>query len=267
MDSLIGLFSEEVRRTIIIFSLILPRMIAAFSIIQFMKKELLGGNIARNGLIFSFALFAYPVVEPGFPQTIDAGDLVIILFKEVVIGLFLGFIVSIAFWAIEAVGSFIDNQRGANIASSFDPMVGDQASPLSMLLSKILILIFFVSGILLAFMKGLYSSYQTWPVASFVPHFDWQYTEFFLAQFDLLLKIAIFIGAPVIIAMFMAELGLGLVGRFAPQLNVFFLAMPVKSAIAVFMLILLLSLFFQYFSTMLNDSVINSFEILGEIWQ
>lgn len=267
MESWIVLVSEEIRRTIIIFALILPRMLAAFSIIQFMKKEFLGGTLLRNGLIFSFALFAYPVVEPGFPQTLSGGDMVLILFKEMVIGLFLGFIVSIAFWAIEAVGSFIDNQRGANIASSFDPMVGDQVSPLGMLLSKMLITLFFVSGIFLAFMKGLYSSYQTWPIASFVPNFGWQNIEFFLAQFDLLLKIAIFIGAPIIIVMFMAELGLGLIGRFAPQLNVFFLAMPVKSALAILMLILIMALFFQYFSTMLSDSVADSFEILGRVWQ
>ena len=267
MDSWLGLISDEVRRSIIVFTLILPRMIAAFYIIQFMKKELLGGTMARNGLIFSFALFAYPVVEYSFPDTISGGELLLILLKETVIGLFLGFIISIAFWAIESVGAFIDNQRGASIASSFDPMVGDQASPLSMLLSKMLITLFFVSGIFLAFMKGLYSSYETWPIASFVPHFGWHNTEFFLAQFDLLLKIAIFIGAPIIIAMFIAELGLGLVGRFAPQLNVFFLAMPIKSAVAIVMLVLILGIFFRYFDNLLSDSIANSFELLEEVWQ
>ena len=196
MDQWVDLLGAELSRNIIIFTLILPRMVAAFSIIQFMKKELLGGNITRNGLIFSFALFAFPIVEPNFPVEIAASAIILILLKEMVIGLFLGFVVSVAFWAVESVGAFIDNQRGANIASSFDPMLGGQASPLGMFLSKILITLFFVTGVFLIFMKGLYTSYQTWPVASFVPHFSWQHTDFFLAQFDLVLKIAIFIGAP-----------------------------------------------------------------------
>ena len=48
------------------------------------------------------------------------------------------------------------------------------------------------------------------------------------------------ISAPVIIVMFLATLGLGLVNRTAPQLNVFFLSMPVKSALGVAMLIVYL---------------------------
>ena len=45
-------------------------------------------------------------------------------------------------------------------------------------------------------------------------------------------------GAPVIVAMFLAELGLALVSRFVPQLQVFFLAMPIKSALALLVLVL-----------------------------
>ena len=67
--------------------------------------------------------------------------------------------------------------------------------------------------------------------------------------------------------MFMVEFGLGLVGRFAPQLNVFFLAMPIKSGVAIFMLILLIGLIFEYFDEILIDSILDSYTILGEIWR
>jgi len=45
------------------------------------------------------------------------------------------------------------------------------------------------------------------------------------------------LSAPLIVAMFLAEFALALVSRFAPQLQVFFLAMPIKSALAVLLLI------------------------------
>ena len=48
------------------------------------------------------------------------------------------------------------------------------------------------------------------------------------------------IAAPVIIVMFLATIGLGFVNRTAPQLNVFFLSMPIKSAIGVALLIVYL---------------------------
>ena len=45
------------------------------------------------------------------------------------------------------------------------------------------------------------------------------------------------LAGPIIIIMFLIDLGLGLVGRFLPQLNIFIVAMPIKSAVAFFMLI------------------------------
>ena len=57
-----------------------------------------------------------------------------------------------------------------------------------------------------------------------------------LGAVDGMLRVTVVISAPVIIVMFLATLGLGLVNRTAPQLNVFFLSMPVKSALGIAML-------------------------------
>ena len=61
-----------------------------------------------------------------------------------------------------------------------------------------------------------------------------------LNTLDAMLKTTIVIAAPVVIVMFIATLGLGLVNRTAPQLNVFFLSMPVKSGLGIAMLIIYL---------------------------
>jgi len=58
--------------------------------------------------------------------------------------------------------------------------------------------------------------------------------------------LALLLAAPVLIAMLMSELGLALVSRFAPQLQVFFLAMPIKSALALFVLVIYSSTLFDY---------------------
>ena len=58
--------------------------------------------------------------------------------------------------------------------------------------------------------------------------------------------LAMMLAAPVLIAMLMSELGLALVSRFAPQLQVFFLAMPIKSALALFVLVIYSSTLFDY---------------------
>jgi type III secretion protein T len=107
----------------------------------------------------------------------------------------------------------------------------------------------FVSGGIFALFDGLYASYVLWPPATYFPHLDLSHAEFFLGQLDNLMYLIVFLAAPIIICMFVAELGLALIGRFAPQLNVFFLAMPIKSGIAIFVLAIYLYLLMEYFTS------------------
>ena len=60
---------------------------------------------------------------------------------------------------------------------------------------------------------------------------------FALDTLDGMIRSTVIISAPVIIIMFLATIGLGFVNRTAPQLNVFFLSMPIKSALGVAMLV------------------------------
>jgi type III secretion protein T len=73
-------------------------------------------------------------------------------------------------------------------------------------------------------------------VFEWTPQFDVSTPAFLLGLLDRMMRLAVLMGAPVIIAMFLSEIGLALVSRFAPQLQVFFLAMPIKSGLAIFVL-------------------------------
>ncbi|KDB64396.1 bacterial export protein, family 1 domain protein, partial [Bordetella bronchiseptica B18-5 (C3)] len=61
------------------------------------------------------------------------------------------------------------------------------------------------------------------------------------------------LASPAIVAMFLAELGLALISRFAPQLQVFFLALPVKSALVLLVLVLYMATLFQYAGEILGS--------------
>ena len=115
--------------------------------------------------------------------------------------------------------------------------------------------IFFVSGGVHIFLDGIYESYQTWPILSFFPNLNIHGIKFFLKQFDLLMYFTIFLAGPVVLSMFTVELVMGLIGRFVPSLNVFFLAMPIKSALALFVLTLYVGLLMYYFT--------NQFKLIG----
>jgi len=202
---------------------------------------MLGGGLVRNGVACSLALFIYPAVAGTLPATLTGLELALVIGKEILLGLLIGFVATIPFWAIEATGFIIDNQRGASIASTLNPTLGSQTSPTGLLLTQTLITLFFSGGAFLMLLGALFQSYVSWPVATFFPYVGEQWVVFFYSQFSQLLSLCVLLAAPLLIAMFLAEFGLALISRFAPSLNVFILAMPIKSIIASFLLVIYLN--------------------------
>jgi type III secretion protein T len=82
-----------------------------------------------------------------------------------------------------------------------------------------------------------------------LPSFSDQTPALLLGQLDRLVMLAVLLSAPVIFAMFLAEVGLAIVSRFVPQLQVFFMAMPIKSAIAMYVFAIYSSTLLGYIST------------------
>ena len=230
----------ELSNHLFIFALGLARMLAVFQMVPIFQQSVLPGSI-RTSVAVSMVLFAYPV----FATDVVVAELPMLTImalaaKEVLIGVLIGFGASVIFWAIESAGFFIDNQRGSTMASSVDPLTGSQTSPLGIFLTQVLTVFFMVGGGYFVLLMVIYESYQIFPVFEFLPALKMEDVTVWLSIMDRIMTLAIVMAAPAMIAMFLSEFGLGLVSRFAPQLNVFFLSMPVKSAVGMLMLVLYL---------------------------
>ncbi|EOS9876267.1 SctT family type III secretion system export apparatus subunit VscT [Vibrio parahaemolyticus] len=242
---------DDLHQALFLYSLTLPRLMACFIFLPILSKQMLGGAMIRNGVLCSLALFIFPVVnEQALPSEPDGLWLIVILGKEVLLGMLIGFVAAIPFWAIEATGFLVDNQRGAAMASMFNPTLGSQSTPTAVLLTQTLITLFFSGGGFVAFIYALFKSYTTWPILGFFPMVTDAWVSFFYDQFQQLMWLGVLMSAPLVLAMFLAEFGLALISRFAPQLNVFFLAMPIKSAIASVLLIVYLGLMMDHFEAL-----------------
>ncbi|EGQ8083195.1 TPA: SctT family type III secretion system export apparatus subunit VscT [Vibrio parahaemolyticus] len=242
---------DDLHQALFLYSLTLPRLMACFIFLPILSKQMLGGAMIRNGVLCSLALFIFPVVnEQTLPAETDGLWLIVILGKEVLLGMLIGFVAAIPFWAIEATGFLVDNQRGAAMASMFNPTLGSQSTPTAVLLTQTLITLFFSGGGFVAFIYALFKSYTTWPILGFFPMVTDAWVSFFYDQFQQLMWLGVLMSAPLVLAMFLAEFGLALISRFAPQLNVFFLAMPIKSAIASVLFIVYLGLMMDHFEAL-----------------
>ena len=230
----------EFHRWILAAVLAMARIGGAFAVCPALTETMIPG-VARRAAVLAFSCLAIPFIKdgmpPGEPNIWMFGALA---FKEALIGFLIGFFAAIPFWIAENVGNFIDNQRGATMGEVYSPLSGAQVSTTGVFFTQIVSTVFFVGGAILVLLGALYASYSVWPVfargVTFTPDVPTQ----ILGSLDGMLRTTVVISAPVIIIMFLATLGLGLVNRTAPQLNVFFLSMPVKSALGVAMLIIYL---------------------------
>ncbi len=237
---------QELQQIVLCYALLLPRFISCFIMLPVLSKQVLGGALIRNGVCCSLLLFVWPLVADSFNTAITGWDLLLLIGKEIILGIVIGFIAAIPFWAVEAAGFLIDNQRGATMASVLNPALGSQSSPVGLFLTQTLITLFYSGGAFLTLLSALYQSYASWPVTAFFPQLGVQWVAFFYGQFNQMLRLALLLSAPLLIAMFLAEFGLALMGRFAPSLNVFILAMPIKSAIASLLLVVYISIMMRY---------------------
>ena len=230
----------EFHRWILAAVLAMARIGGAFAICPALTESMIPG-VARHAATLGFAVLAVPFIYTSMPPGEPSGWMFTILAaREALIGFLIGFFSAIPFWIAENVGNFIDNQRGATMGEVYSPINGAQVSTTGIFFTQLVSTLFFVGGAVFLFLGALYKSYAVWPVFTANLSFASDAPIQVLGALDGMLKTTVVISAPVIIIMFLATLGLGLVNRTAPQLNVFFLSMPVKSALGVAMLIVYL---------------------------
>ena len=238
--------AAEIHHALIALTCAMVRIQVALSIVPLFNKQTVPGLI-RASIGLSLSLLVVPPVFMALHQgpALAGVDLMLIILKEALLGLLIGYAVATIFWGVEAVGFFIDNQRGASIASTLNPLTGNDSSPLGMLFNQAFAVYFLVVGGFGIFMTLMYASYGLWPVMRFLPGLPTQGIDVFAGLFAGVVRMAVLLSAPAIVAMMLAEMGLALVSRFAPQLQVFFLAMPVKCGMAFFVLVVYLPVLFD----------------------
>lgn len=164
--------------------------------------------------------------------------------KEAALGFLLGYLVNWVFWAVQAAGALIDTQRGSSMASAIDPLQGQETSMLGIAFNQAFLTYVYVAGAVLPVIGLLYRSFAVWPTTRALPLISDTFPALMLGIFDQAARFVLVLAAPIVAIMFLAEFALAMVSRFAPQIQVFILAMPIKSALAMFVLIF-------YFGTLL----------------
>lgn len=221
---------------LILASLIWVRMLAIVSLIPFLFGKPVPRSVRVGGAAI-LAAFAYRYLvtadQPPLPD--DMIFIAVLYLKETFIGLMIGFAASLIFYGFEAAGQMIDSQRGMSIARILIPELGTESSLTGRLLFQLSIVTYLTIGGHHLFLNAVYSSYQILPIFEFpnihpglLPLMD-----FFMILTGQIIVLSVQIAAPVIIAILIADIILGVANRIAPQINVWELGFNVKGYLGI----------------------------------
>ena len=180
-----------------------------------------------------------------------APTLALLVLKEALVGLMIGLAFGIPFWGAEAAGDVLDFHRGASAAYLIDPSATSEASITGTLFVLMMLTLFVLFGGALILAEGLYQSYALWPALAFLPSFEPQSHDLLLAFLDRIMMLALVLAGPLVIAMFLSELALALINRFAPQMNVFDLSLAIKGIVFAALLPVYAIFLVEYFKDLL----------------
>ena len=257
---------HAIEQAIILFALVAARLVP---IVQLVPH--LGGKatpqIVKMGLAFALTLLVYPAVWlSGAVEHLPSSTIQIALLvgKEVLVGLTLGFVASLVFESVRMAGQIIDNARGQTMATTLVPQLPARVSVSANFLYQLAIVVFFLVGGHRLFVEALVRSYVVIP-PWVVPgsHGQWHAVALLVARLTAdAITLAVLLAFPVMAAILLTNIFLALVNKAAPQINVFFLGMPLKALMGVAVLMLALELVIELFAKKSLENVQSLFDIL-----
>jgi flagellar biosynthetic protein FliR len=145
--------------------------------------------------------------------------------SEVAVGAAMAFGLFAAFGAFQFAGKLLDIQIGFSLATIFDPATRTRAPLLGSALNLLGAMLFFAMDGHHLLMRGLAFSFQALPVGQFPRAWS---VQTFTDQFGVMFLFGLTIAAPVLLALLLLDIGLGIASRTMPQLNIFTVGIPVK---------------------------------------
>jgi len=173
--------------------------------------------------------------------------------REVFIGLIIGFGTRVIFEAISMAGSIAGMQMGVAMMNAFDPMSQEQQPIIANFWVLIVLILFLVSNSHYFLIELLIQNFKSIPLAS--AKFQPVVGQTIVRGGSLIFELAVKFAAPAIVFMVIVDVALGFMARVMPQLNIFFITLPLKIALGIFILIISLRIFQSLFSYMYNEMV------------
>ncbi len=195
----------------------------------------------RIGLGLAAAMAIIPTLPPAPPIDPGSGLGVAVFVQQILIGVAIGFIMRLVFAAVDTAGELIGLQMGLSFATFFDPQAGGQTNVLSEFLSLLASLIFLAIGGHLMMIQVMVHSFEWLPIRE-TPAMALGWSKVAGAG-ALMFAAGLLLALPLITALLITNIAMGVLTRAAPQINLFAVGFPITMTAGFVMLLLSLDAF------------------------
>jgi flagellar biosynthetic protein FliR len=231
------------------FLLVLIRVSAMLATAPIFSQKQIPREL-RFGLGLLLALVVAQAVPTIAPLGLDA--LLVGALCQLFVGLVFGFVAYLLFAGIQFAGEIIDTEVGFAMVNIINPLTSQSVTLIGEFQVALATLLYITLDAHHALIAGIGSSFRLLPLP-YVAAPTLLYGDV-MRFFTQALFIVFEIAGPIVVAVFLAHVMLGLMTRVAPQINVFVVGLPLQVAIGLIMLIVTMPLFGAVFPTLVQQS-------------
>jgi len=221
-----------------VFMLVLLRMNAMFSVAPFFSSDIIPFRV-RAIVSFLVAIVVFPTISAkGYHITGNMGEYLLMVIREVAIGLYIGFLIGLTFSAFQLAAQFFSLQLGFGMSEVLDPLSQISIPVLGQLFNLIGLLVFLgISGHHFL-IQAVYRSYELAPIMSFDVEMMGKLFQYLAHSFSGMFVVALKIALPILSTLFLLTISMGVLAKAAPQMNILMLGLPINVTISYGLLII-----------------------------
>ena len=214
---------------------------------------------AKVGFAVALAIPIGPRIAEQAPSP-EVVPLVTAVLLQVAAGLALGFLTQVVFAAVQAAGELIDLFAGFTIAATYDPFTNANQAVFGRFYYLLTMTLLFALDGHLLLVRGFLDSFAAMPTG--IPDLG-SVSSVLVDSLGMFFLAALEIAAPVLAALFLTEVALGLLSKAAPQMNVFVLGFPIKILLSLGLVALTLPLLPTALDRLLRTAVRSGGAVMG----
>jgi len=233
------------------------------SVIFFMLPIFVTGGFPNNIkvlTILAMSLMLLPFIRESVqPLPLDPAPLTVVIAGEVIFAVIYSLAMAIIIAAFQLAGELVSFEMGFGFSQVADPQSGAEFSVISVWAQLVAMMIFFTMNGHQIVLKLIVESFKTVPVGSFT--LDAALFTKVVLMSGLLFVLALKLAAPVMAVLILVQLGLGLMSKFAPQVNILATSWPITIGLGI----LFLGITSVVWADMAGRSFADLFHFLGNL--